>query len=357
MSFDLSTPELSKINSQREGIVFESAKPWVILKLNNQSHWTTYGPYATSELKLLLKVGKITPTDYCWISGWSDWKYIYLEPELYLSRRPPIELEPNKFLATNLNADQPTDEDLFASHGSPKYGFKNVFKEWAAKTTPRQYKGWRYKKPLQDTGAFSFLNSNSYSKNNFKEDALIMLEPWESKTKDLDFFEDQDSKSQVTTDSSLSSTFPMDETEIIPPPAKARKLSRFFRWTLWLSILGILAWLSFRMYSYIQDQEAINYSMSYFVVEDLTNELPAYLYARTDLKKNAEIKIRVFDLTRKQVRTKNQKAGLLLKSKGTGRIRIPMYAYDLAPGVYILRIEIEDQNIEKEFKIGENKNS
>ena len=347
MSFDMNN--FDPKNNQKEGLVLDGLKPWVILKLNDQSQWITHGPYAAHEVKTQLKKGEIKATDYCWTSGWDDWKRIYLEPEFYLSRKPPIEFPKNKSNSKLGAQSDGYDDELFAQTQSASG--KSLWKEWAEKISPLQYKAWKYKKPLKEN--YSNPNLKSETTASSKDGVISMLEPWDIKTKSLDFLEDSETikKSKDESEVARAENYPERAVDTKEPKAPRNLIGKTLRWTLWFGILCIFAWISYRIYNIVENQEAINYNMSYFVIEDYASELPEYMYARTDLKKSEQIKIRVFDLMNKQVRTRNQKAGLMISSKGTGRIRLPMYAYDLAPGAYKLSVEIEDQRIEKDFSI------
>jgi hypothetical protein len=351
MSFDMNN--FDPKNNQKEGLVLDRLKPWVVLKLNDQSQWITHGPFASHEVKTQLKKGEIKATDYCWTSSWADWKRIYLEPEFYLSRKPPIEFAKNKNNPKlSAMSEQSQEETFFAQdQDSNQESRKSAWREWAEKISPQQYKGWKYKKTLKEN--YPNPNLNRETTTSSLDGVISMLEPWDSKTKSLDFLEDSDSlkNAKETPEAARAGNYPEDKTEVSVSTGPRRFLSRAVKLALWSGILCIFAWISYRIYHIVENQETINYSMSYFVIEDYSSELPEYLYARTDLKKNEQIKIRVFDLSNKQVRTRNQKAGLMISSKGTGRIRLPMYAYNLAPGAYKLSVEIEDQKIEKEFNI------
>lgn len=330
-------------------------KPWVILKLNDQSSWMPYGPFSETEVKDQLKSGELKPTDYCWTSGWSDWKRIYLEPKFYLSRKPPIEINSVNTLPEELK--QIEGEVIVKDK-------KNLWAEIAYRISPKQYMGWKYKKSLQtETHSENYNGYNIKNITDSKDGVQNMLEPWDSKTKSLNFVEEA-TKDTETRFGATVENYPKEdigsegrlnktgENENLSPRTKgARAMIYALRALLVIAMFFIISLMIYRVYSVFVNQNPINYSMSYFVVEDYMNELPEYLYARTDLKKNQQIKIRVFDLSNKQMRTKNSKAGLMLTSKGTGRMRLPMYAYALEPGVYKVMIEIEDQTIEKEFSI------
>lgn len=348
MAFDAN--KFDPKNNQKEGMVLDVSAPWVVLKLNDNSQWITHGPFAASEIKDQLKSGMIKATDYCWTSGWSDWKRIYLEPEFYLSRKPPLEISKPKDASDALASGRAAIKSKFESESEVE---RSSWREWAEKVSPLQYKGWKYKKKLKENvSTDNELLTNATISS--KDGVVGMLEPWESKTKDLEFFEDNQKviKQKEYAEVARVENYPEEDFEAkAPEVTKPKVFNRWLKATLWMCIALILAWISFRIYTTVQSQETINYSMSYFVIEDYTSELPAFMYARTDLKKNQQIKIRVFDMRNRQVRTKNKKAGLMLSSKGTGRMRLPIYAYDLAPGVYKLTIEIEDQRIEKEFSI------
>jgi hypothetical protein len=319
-------------NSLSDGFAYNQTlqKPWVILKLNEENSWMPVGPFSEKEVKDQLKSGVLKPTDYCWISGWTDWKRIYLEPKFYLSRKAPLEFD--KVLTFPKTLDKKNNKNDLEER-------KSIWSEIALKISPKQYLAWKYKKNVSDN----------------KNGAVEMLEPWESKTKDLDFVEEQTTKNEVGKDiNATGSNYPTENIDLEKEVGRqgSSKVAKYIlKAVLVLGIVFIFSLISFRLYTLFTNQNQINYSMSYFVVEDYMNELPEYLYARTDLKKNQQIKIRVFDLSNKQMRTKNSKAGLMLTSKGNGRMRIPMYAYALNPGVYKVMIEVEDQVIEKEFSV------
>lgn len=331
--------EVSSNNEKDRESIVSLEKPWVVLRHGAEStQWITYGPYSTEEVKLGLKSGEIKPTDHCWMSGWTDWKRIYLEPEFYLARKPPIEIKTVK-------------KDLLAPAKKAHEEMSN-FAELAHNVEPDQYKGSKYKKGIKS----DLVKTSNFSRESqvSKDGELNMLEPWEDKTtKKLDFVEDKNLVPQVdltnTANATAENYVPEDfdkkpEAEV-RAPRKFKSLKAF----LLLCMAGIIALASYRLYTIVSEENAISYSLSYFVVEDYINELPQYMYARTDLKRGNEIKIRLYDLSGKQIRTRNKKAGLMLTSQGTGRMRLPMYAYTLKPGVYNLVIEVDDQRIEKEF--------
>lgn len=357
-------------------------KPWVILKSDENSHWITHGPFSVNEIKEQLKIGQIKTTDYCWLSGWEDWKPIYLEPTFYLSRKPLIqiakvepEIQVEEFYedeATSGSAESKSPSSLnlktsltFNKASNIASEIKTFWGEIAQRITPLQYKDWKYKtinlknipfkKQSSKTEAFEV---KDYSGELSKQQGVVsMLEPWDI-GKDLDFVEDLAPAKVVDKELETKSATPLNyppedfETPTVSEEVeKPRAISRTLRVLILMGLISLGSLMVFRLYSAYLVQTNINYSMSYFVVEDYMNELPEYLYARTDLKKNQQVKIRVFDLTNKQVRTRKSKAGLILSSQGSGRLRIPMYAYSLNPGTYKLLVEIEDQFIEKEFTI------
>src|SRR5690606_26834444 len=65
---------------------------WVTLSQNSSGDWTPSGPFKSFEVRQKMEAGLLKPTDYCWQSGWSDWKRIFDEPSFYYSRKPPIEI-------------------------------------------------------------------------------------------------------------------------------------------------------------------------------------------------------------------------------------------------------------------------
>lgn len=331
--------DVSSNNEKNRESIVSLEKPWVILRHGAEStQWITYGPYSTDEVKMGLKSGEIKPTDHCWMSGWSDWKRIYLEPEFYLARKPPIEI---KSAAKNLLSPAKKAHEEMSS-----------FVELAHNVEPNQYKGSKYKKGIKS----DLVKTSTFSRESqvSKDGELNMLEPWEDKTtKKLDFVEEKNVAPDLDLSKSTSATaenyipedFDKKVEAAIQPKSKFKSLKAF----LMICMAAVFVLASYRLYTIISAENAISYNLSYFVVEDYINELPQYMYARTDLKKGQEIKIRLFNLSGKQIKTRNKKAGLMLTSQGTGRMRLPMYAYTLEPGVYNLVIEVDDQTIEKEF--------
>lgn len=315
-------------------------KPWVILRHGTTEQWITYGPYSSEEVKAGLRTGEFKPTDYCWLSHWTDWKRIYLEPEFYLARKPPIEIKTQK-IENKLEAEDALTEKV---------------NELAHHTSPNQYKGWKYKKnkksdlvPTQDFNIEAQVS---------KDGERNMLEPWEDKNlKNLDFIEEKNippqsgvHKQEVAP--ATPENYVPEDFDLIKEPSVEKKnktWSKGLKYILILCMAAVFGLASYRVYTLFSEQNAINYNMSYFVIEDYTSELPHYMYARTDLKKGEGIKIRLFDMSDKQIKTKNAKAGLVLTSQGNGRMRLPMYAYNLEPARYKLVIEVEGQEIEKEF--------
>lgn len=316
-----------------------TSKPWVVLKLGagSDSDWITYGPYSSSEVKKQLRSGILKATDYCWKKDFSDWVRIYLEPEFYSSRKPPIEISPSKSMTAGLKNQASDDSEALDS----KANSRSFLSEIADKISPIQYKGWKYKKPLKDKAKPIYPNQQNKKSG---AGVLSMLEPWDHEVKNLDFEEESSS-----TWSSKAKALGLDTKEPLAKSKSKKPLKVFIGFGMFVIVLMA----SYRLYTIFNTENTINYSMSYFVIEDYLNELPEYMYARTDLKKNEQIKIRVFDLKNKQVRTKAKKAGIMLTSKGTGRMRIPMYVYDLSPGIYKIVIEIQDQQIQKDFVIVE----
>lgn len=309
-----------------------NSSDWVILKLDTSQTWKTYGPWSTKVIKNKLKINEITPTDYCWMSGWKEWKQIFEVSEFYFTQKPPLELNFNKI-------DE--NENLFKSKNLESQGTKiSDFNEVPLKKTPLQYLGWKYKSKKTESNKFDSINENHRHSN--------MPEPWVSEFQKFDFKEDQNPPA-IQSLETTSSDQNLDLTSNIKSSFK--KMRFVFGFMLLISGLSLSAVL---LYKYISESfltQSIDMSLSYFVIEDTTMDLPKYMYARSDLKKGQSVKIRIFDAHGAQIKTKNMKAGLNLTSKGTGRIRIPIYPYQLDSGHYILKVEIEGQILEKEFFI------
>lgn len=348
-------------NSEKQKKVYSqdsvtTLKPWVLLQLSADQNWITRGPYSVAEVKEQLRSGLTKATDYCWKKGFKDWVQIYLEQEFYLSRKPPIEISSVRYdkQSSRKNIKKNHDSKFKTSYAD----VPNKISEIAYKMFPLQYKGWKFKKTLKDRGALSMSEPEVKKADG---GVLNMLEPWDSteqdKVRDLDFLDrvsvDLDrEKTQVTAN---SENFPKDIGFESEEPKIKNKFKSPTKVFLWFGVFALISISAYRIYKVLNTENLIDYNMSYFVVEDYLNELPEYMYARTDLKKTEQIKIRVFNLSNVQIRTKAGKAGILLTSKGTGRMRIPMYAYKLSPGSYKLVVEIQDQRLQKEFIVAEPK--
>ncbi len=313
---------------------------WVILKLDAENNWRPIGPLTKTEVKDKLKSGDFRPTDFCWISGWKDWKKIYEESAFFLTQKPPI----------TLSEKTDTRSNNFDFYGSEfKDSLANSLSEVPLKISPLQYLGWKYKKKLKANDTLVEIE-NRFENHNFNRNSCQngvlnnrranMPEPWDYETKKLD-----SDKSELSFFEDVNSSFGHES------HAFDKNFSIKKNWILTLCFMtfGLVIFSGYKSIQNLVLKEGIDLNLSYFVIEDFTSDLPKYMYARSDLKKGQPVKVRLFNAQGKRVRTQNLKAGLNLVSQGTGRIRIPLYPYKLTAGVYLLKIEIEGQTLEKEF--------
>lgn len=296
---------------------------WVILKLDEKNNWQPIGPMTQKEVRDKLQKGIIKSTDFCWLSGWKEWKKIHEESEFFLTQKAPIEIP--AFVQDGIQEIK-SDETAFNAF---------VTAEVPLKTSPLQYFGWKFKKKKV---VDPFLNIE----NEEDQRTSKMPEPWEAEIKKLNFVD----TISFDSDSELLGLELKSDKEFKP---------KFLNWfsisVLIITGLFLLTYFSYELINKFTVDEKINLNLSYFVIEDFTMDLPKYMYARSDLKKGQSIKVRLFDAKGLQVKTQTNKAGINLVSQGTGRIRIPLYPFKLENGVYTLKVEIEGQTLEKEFQV------
>lgn len=288
---------------------------WVTLSQNKQGQWTPQGPFSSSEVKMRMQKGIVKPADYCWQEGWKDWVRIYDEPSFYHSRKPPIEI-------------------------------KTVKKETAIQFHEPQKTQVRFElaEPLT-------AKKNPHSEEPQKASAKPMLEPWEN-AKALDFLESTPPSETLndTTPEELSA----ESLKVIQVPVEEKintssgKAKRFKRITLVAtSLLFVALVLDFvfngQVSQMVKTPDAPIMAVSYISVQDYSLDTPRHLIARTDLKKGQKLVVRLLNMEEKPIQTIKGGAGLLIPSKGTGQIRIPLYPYDLKPGAYKVWVQAEEQ--------------
>lgn len=294
---------------------------WVALTQDAQGGWVPKGPYSTDEIKKLMQKGSIKPTDYCWKQGWKDWRRIYEESSFYHSRKPPIEIKTVK---------------------------KESIEFAPEKTT-------QYRAEIAET-----ISPQQEEKKIKPKKSSSMLEPWES-VKGLDFTDAQEDGLSLLGESappeelspdSLKKVVAVDEdldTEIKPAFWKRRSTH-----LLMAGLLVIALVLDFQFDGRIKSWwvgPQVDLVVSYITVQDYSLETPRHLMVRTDLKKGQRLVVRLLDIDEKPIFTLKGGAGLIIPSKGTGQMRIPLYPYDLKPGSYKVWVQAKEAEVVKTFVI------
>lgn len=301
---------IDKIGTPKEGEI-----QWVTLSQNSKGDWTPSGPFKAYEVRHKMEAGLLKPTDYCWQTGWADWKRIYDEPSFYHSRKPPIEI--------------PT-----------------VKKENAIEF-----------KEVETLSARSEMAERIQVGVNKKKSSSNMLEPWENAQR-------QAGENNEDPATLLNSDIPAElSSESLKTMQSDREAVVETKKPLWKNKFVIAIAMVALTAALVLDvvYEGLIYqafapvptelSVSYIMVEDYNPTSPKHLMARTDLKKGQKLTIRVLDSNEKPLKTLKGGDGLKIPSKGTGKIRIPLYPYDLAEGSYKILVRAGEAEVLKTFTI------
>lgn len=294
---------------------------WVTLSQNSSGDWSPSGPFKSFEVRQKMEAGLLKPTDYCWQSGWSDWKRIFDEPSFYHSRKPPIEIPTVK------------------KESSIEYDFKD-------------YETLSARSEVATKIQVGNVKQKKLTKNN------SMLEPWETPaTKATNSLNEEElSKLNAEVPSELSSeslkTLQSDREETKATKTPLWKTKKAIIGGFLVLVLALVLDLVYQgqIYQMLIPAEP-NLSVSYIMVEDYNALHPRHLISRTDLKKGNELTIRLLDINEKPIKTIKGGDGLKIPSKGTGQIRIPLYPYNLSQGSYKILVKAGEAEVLKTFTI------
>lgn len=294
---------------------------WVALVQDADGGWVPKGPYATDEVKALMKSGLLKPTDYCWKQGWKDWRRIYEESSFYHSRKPPIEI----------------------------------------KTVKKETIEFIEQKPIKYRAEIAQpLKPQSEAPQTSKKSKSAMLEPWES-IRGLDFTEDRTS-STVLNEEALPSELAPDSLKSMhvsvedsgEPEAKRSLWKRKSTYVFVAFALALALIMDFKYEGLIKQWvrgTETQLKVSYITVQDYSLETPRHLIVRTDLKQGEKLVVRLLTPDEKPVFTLKGGAGLIIPSKGNGQMRIPLYPYDLKPGTYKVWAQAQGAEVVRDFVI------
>ncbi|MCO5114069.1 MAG: DUF4339 domain-containing protein [Bdellovibrionaceae bacterium] len=293
---------------------------WVALVQDPEGGWIPKGPYSTTEVCALMKQGALKPTDYCWRQGWKDWRRIYEESSFYHSRKPPIDIKTVKKETIEFIEEKPV----------------------------------KYRAEIAET-----LKPQTAAPPTRKKNKDQMLEPWES-VRGLDFIEDPkdallgDSAppAELAPDSLKRTRVSVEEDiEVQPQTSLLQRRSTYVLLGLALSLALILDFKYNGLIKQWMLGPEMNLKVSYITVQDYSLETPRHLMVRTDLKVKEKLVVRLLDMDEKPIFTIKGGAGLIIPSKGSGSMRIPLYPYDLKPGSYKVWAQAEGAEVVKAFVI------
>lgn len=301
----------------------DQEREWVVLLTNSAGDWEPQGPFTTRQVQAQMRTEKFKPTDYCWKEGWTDWKRIYEEPSFYHSRKPPRSLKTVKKESV-IEFSQPKAKDS---------EFKSLKTEWAEKIKPQT-------------------ETKDGSK---KQDPL--LESWAQRS-EIDFIEKPSLMQEVPEELAADSLKkPQTQWQKTEEKVKTQKTSRLllkmiiaFMPVAFIAALGLDFWFEGKIYQWLYP-EAPPMVVSYVSVRDFDPQIPRHLLVSTDLKKDENLVVRILTLEEKLIRTLKGGAGLIIPSKGSGELRIPLYPYDLKPGTYKAFVQAPGAEVLKVFII------